>query len=172
MIFNRIKITPEQIKRAEERYEFSVLNNSMTNGGGNIAGALGEILVIDRFGDIVEDVSTFEYDLLIKGKKVEVKTKRGRNYPEPYHNVNIFDFNPNQQCDWYCFVIVDYKLENGWIVGWKSKEDFIKEAVFKEKGKVDDETLNKTTWTFAHDCHNLKISDLINPDLKKKKNGK
>lgn len=168
MIFNRIKITPEQIKRAKERYEFGELNNSVTNGDGNITGALGEILLIDRFGEDVIDTSTYEYDLLIKGKKIEVKTKRQRFYPEPYHYVNFFDFNPNQQCDWYCFVIVDYELKNGWIVGWKSKEDFIKESIFKKKGDKDDTYAADSTWTFAHDCNCIKIRDLDKPDVKKR----
>jgi hypothetical protein len=168
MIFKRIKITKEQIKRAEKRFEFQNLNNSVTAGEGQITGALGEILLIDRCGDDVEDSSTFQYDLVIKGQKVEVKTKRQTVYPEPHHYVNFFDFNPDQQCDWYCFVVVDYAFENGWIVGWKSKEDFQEQSIFKKKGEKDDTYPADRTWTFPADCHCINIRDLDKPDVKRK----
>ncbi len=160
MIFKRIKITEGQRKRAKERYEFKRLNNSMTGGGGNTTGALGEILLIDKYGDKVEDVSTFDYDLIIKGERVEVKTKRQMVYPEPYHYMNIFNFNIEQQCDWYCFIVVDYEHRNGWIVGWKEKEAFFNESKFYKKGDIDD-TYFDNPWTFSHDCHCIKVRDLI-----------
>lgn len=161
MIFKRIKITDEQRKRAEERYHFKALNNSMTGGDGNVAGALGEIILIDKYGDLVEDVSSFDYDLKIKGQKIEVKTKRQRVYPESYHYMNIFDFNTTQDCDWYCFVVVDYPLENAWIVGWMDKDSFLDKATFYKEGDKDPTYGEGHDWTFRHDCHCIKVRDLI-----------
>ena len=71
-----IKIIPtqEQIERAQELFDFKVLNNSITKGDGNLAGALGEVIVCDYYNG--EQKNTYDYDLILKGKKIDVKTKR------------------------------------------------------------------------------------------------
>jgi hypothetical protein len=44
-----VPITNEQRARANELYDFKVLNNSITSGKSNIYGAIGEIVVYDFY---------------------------------------------------------------------------------------------------------------------------
>jgi hypothetical protein len=46
-----ILITEEQRTRAEELYKFNVLKGSVTEGEGNKVGALGEIIVFDKYAN-------------------------------------------------------------------------------------------------------------------------
>ena len=156
-----IIITDDQRKRAKELYEFNVLNGSVTEGRGNEIGAMGEIVVWDRYKDKTEYVGCYDYDMIIKGKKVDVKTKSQKFAPEPSYTYNIFAFNTKQKCDYYCFVGVLYDLSKAWIVGWKEKEAFFKEARFRKKGELDD-TVPHCNWSFKGDCYCLNIQDLDN----------
>jgi hypothetical protein len=153
-----IKITEDQRERGRELYKFNVLRGSVTKGEGNKVGALGEILVWDRYKKVTEYVGNFDFDLLIKGKKVDVKTKKQNIPPATHHSCNIFAKHKKQKCDYYCFVFIHVSMETGWIVGWKEKEKFYAEATFREKGEIDD-TLN-TTWEYKDDCYTMKIVEL------------
>jgi hypothetical protein len=155
----KINITDEQRKRGKELYEFNVLNGSVTEGEGNEVGALGEIIVLDYYGERAEYVGDYNYDLIIKGKKVDVKTKKQNVPPKSHHTYNIFAFNTKQKCDYYCFVVILSDIKTGWIVGWKKKDEFFNQATFRKKGEVDD-TIPNCSWTFKGDCYCLKITDL------------
>ena len=76
-----IKITDNQLKRAEAHYgelKDKILNGSITKGQGNIYGALGEIIVHDLYQKVydVKFENNYDYDLVIDGDRVDVKTKR------------------------------------------------------------------------------------------------
>jgi hypothetical protein len=161
-----ILITEDQKKRAKELYEFNVLNGSVTKGKGNEVGALGEIIVWDKYKSKTKYVGDYNYDMIIKGVKVDVKTKAQNLPPSDHHTYNIFAFNTKQKCDYYCFVVILNDLTKGWIVGWKEKEAFFKEAKFRKKGDVDDNTPN-SSFRFTGDCYCLNIKQL---ELKVKKN--
>ena len=70
-----IRISKEQKERAKKLYEFNVLKGSVTKGEGNKVGALGEIIVLDRFKNESKYVGDYNYDLIIKGKKWMLKLK-------------------------------------------------------------------------------------------------
>ena len=154
-----IIITADQIKRATELYEFNELNNSVTKGKGNVVGSLGEIIVWDTYISQTEYVGSYDFDMFIKKKRVDVKTKAQNYPPAPHHTYNIFAFNTTQKCDYYCFVVIHNDLSKGWIVGWKEKEAFFKEARFRKNGEIDDNIPN-STWTFKGDCYCLNIGEL------------
>jgi len=154
-------ITEDQRERAQKLYEFNVLKGSVTEGKGNEVGALGEILVWDAYKSKTKYVGDYNYDMIIKDNKIDVKTKLQNMAPEPHHRANIFAFNITQKCDYYCFVAILTDLSKGWIVGWKGKEEFFKEAVFRKKGEVDEKG-SDPTWTFKGDCYCLDNSQLEN----------
>lgn len=154
-----ILITDEHIELAKKLYDFNVLNGSVTKGKGNEIGALGEILILDRYKDKTEYVGCYDYDMIIKGVKVDVKTKAQNYPPAENYTYNIFAFNTTQKCDYYCFVVVLNDLTKGWVVGWKKKEDFLKEAKFKKKGEFDDNTPYRK-FPFPSDCYCLNINEL------------
>ena len=156
-----IDITEDQRQRAKELYEFNVLKGSVTEGKGNEVGALGEVIVWDQFKKITEYVGSYDYDMIIRGKKVDVKTKLQNFAPKPYHRANIFAYNIRQKCDYYCFVAILSDLSKGWIIGWKEKERFFKEAIFKKKGEVDNVGTNEG-WVFKGDCYCLNNDQLDN----------
>jgi hypothetical protein len=157
-LLKEILITDEQRKRAEKLYEFDILNGSVTKGVGNKIGALGEVIVFDKYNKKAEYIGSYDYDLIIKGKKVDVKTKAQNVPPATHHTYNIFAFNTTQKCDYYCFVVILNDLSKAWIVGWKEKEAFLKEATFREKGDVDDVGGH----IFPSDCYCLKYNQLEN----------
>jgi len=129
---NVTKISKQQIERAKKLYPFKELKGSITKGKGNMFGALGEIVVCDLFKSRGLDVdfnSTYDYDLIINGNKVDVKTKRTTVVPKDYYLCSISSFNTRQKCDYYFFLRINENMEDCYLLGWKSKEDFFHEAI-------------------------------------------
>ncbi len=164
----KITITKEQFEVAQNLYDFEKLNRSITNGGGNIYGAIGEVVVWDCYKDICEYVGDYNYDLIIGGQKVEVKSKKTSVEPEQHYLCSIADVKrkknrkDQQECDWYCFVRVDKNLKYAWILGWMRKDEFFdkseKANLYFEKGATDPTSDND--FTFKENCWNLPISEL------------
>jgi hypothetical protein len=98
--------------------------------------------------------------MIIKGVKVDVKTKKQNHPPAAHYTYNIFAYNIKQKCDYYCFVVVHSELTKAWIVGWKEKESFFKEAIFRKEGEV--EIKNGREHIFPGDCYCLNINQLEN----------
>ena len=71
------------------------------------------MLVRQHFADAIHQ-NTFDYDLIINNKKIDVKTKRFTSKFTPNKNwtLNIPNYNTKQKCDYYCFVGMsdDYKI--------------------------------------------------------------
>lgn len=155
----RLNISPEQLQRAKEMYEFNALKNSVTEGKSNIYGAIGEVMVYDYFKDTfdVELENTFDYDLLINGKRIEVKTKKTSNIVvNEEYNVNIFATSIKQMCDYYFFTIVTDDFKVCYLLGYLKRFDFYKIATFAKKGEPDGPNFN-----FRADSYSVKIKDLI-----------
>jgi hypothetical protein len=54
-----------------------VLNGSVTKGKSKIYGAMGEIVAKDYFlskGLSVDDNATYDYDMIVNGYKIDIKT--------------------------------------------------------------------------------------------------
>ena len=94
-----VEITREQIKRAKSLYDFKVLANSIMQGKSNKYGAIGEILAYDYFCKTKEVVfeSTFDYDMIVDGFTIDIKTKRTTVRPEPHFNCSI----SNSKSSWF-----------------------------------------------------------------------
>jgi len=150
-----ISINEEQIKRAEKLYPFKELDGSITGGKSNIYGALGEIIVYDYFSDKAEFKSTYDYDLIIDGYKVDVKTKRSTTTPKPYYLCSIFNYNTKQKCDYYFFTRVKEDLSEGYLLGYIDKKSFYKKAIYNKKGETDGDY-----FVFKDNCYNLSIDKL------------
>jgi len=158
-----IKITKEQIERAKKLYPFNELKGSITKGESNIYGALGEVIIYDinkKNGLNVDFKSTFDYDLIINGYKIDVKTKKYTNKftPNLKWNLNISDFNTTQNCDFYFFIGVSDDLKSYSLYGYIKPIEFYKISTFNKKGEIDPS--GNGVWTFKDDCYNLKIEKL------------
>lgn len=153
-----VKISDVQISRAKILYEFGELKNSISKGESNIFGALGEIIVHDYFKDNGREVDhspTFDYDMTISGKRIEVKTKRTTVTPKDYYLCSVTDFNTTQGCDYYLFVRIQENKEEGYILGYIDRDEFYQIALFNKSGDKD---ING--WKFKADCYNIKIEML------------
>lgn len=161
-----IKIIPsnEQIRRAQRLFDFKVLNNSITDGAGNLAGALGEIIVCDHYN--AEQKNTYDYDIVVIGANgdcytVDVKTKRisTNTTPKPNWFATVAASNTRQKCDYYCFVGVANDFSFAYIYGFIQKDQFFEKSIFGAKGEID--PYGDGIWTFRADCYNLFLKDLL-----------
>ena len=156
-----IIISEEQRKRAQELYEFKVLNNSIEKGKGNIYGAIGEVITADYFRgrkSSVDTKATYDYDLIVDGYKIDVKTtKVGVNVtPLPYYAAKVCNFNTGQKCDFYLFVDALDDLSKCWLCGYISKEKYYQIADFRKKGEKE------RSFTYRATCYTTRI-DNLNP---------
>ena len=160
-MIKKIHIAVGQIKEAREHFEFGELKNSKTKGGGNFIGALGEIVIRDQFNGKLEN--TYDYDLIIKGKKIEVKTKLfSAGYkPSEGWNISVEAHNDRQKCDFYCFTLIPGDYSVMYLCGWITKENFYKKAKKYEKGdKVPVQDGSGRTWPASCPIWALPIRDL------------
>ena len=154
-----LPITYNQIQRAKELYPFESLNNSITKGKSNIYGALGEIVVHDFFiakNRSVSLINDYNYDIVIDGYKVDVKTKKTTVIPKKHYLCSIAVYNTKQMCDFYFFVRIKENLEYAYLLGYYWKDKFFDRATFNKQGELD-----VNGWEFKADCYNIKIEDLI-----------
>jgi len=147
--------------------EMKVLNNSITQGKGNLVGFIGEEMFRTLKGGeySAEDGSHFDYDIVMEsGKKVDVKTKSCTSAPSGRYNASIAAYNTKQECDIYAFMRVEVDRETkiptgrAWYMGATLKQHFFEDADFFRKGDVDPES--DFGWRFRADCYNLKYDDL------------
>lgn len=151
-----VQITPEMVKEAQQKAkELGVLKNSITGGDGNVAGLLGEMVVVQATGATLSN--TRDYDVVrTDGKTADVKTKRCTGKPEPRFDCSIADFNTRQKCDYYIFVRVLKDFSKAWIVGELPKNEYFEKAVFVQQGQFDP----SNNWRCKADCYNVPISKL------------
>ena len=142
------------IKAREKAIEVGRLNNSILNGGGNLAGFIGEQIVLFVLGG--DWLNTYEYDLVINGKKVDVKTKQTSVVPLPHYECSITEYNAKQDCDYYAFTRVKKDFSVGWYLGAMKKTDYFYEAKYLKKGEVDP----SNNYTVRATCYNLAIDKL------------
>jgi len=143
------------LEAREKSVAMGKLHNSITGGGGNIVGFIGEAIANEVLGGVLEN--TYDYDLVLpNGILVDVKTKSTSVAPLPTYDCSIAAFNPNQKCDFYAFVRVKNDFTVGWYLGVVKKQDYLADAVFMKKGAVDP----ANNYVVKSDCFNMKIANL------------
>jgi len=162
--------TEEMIKRSfEKAKKLGYLNNSLTKGKANAAGYLGEEAVADYLKATIVSTDSFNHDLLLNDKKIEIKTKRRTVKPEIFYDVSIAKTSKHQQPDLYIFVSLQFdkvdfidnnlvykNLRHVWLLGQKTPLEYFERAVLLERGKIDISNNFKS----HQDMYNLKISEL------------
>jgi len=143
------------LEAREKSVAMGKLHNSITGGGGNIVGFIGEAIANEVLGGVLEN--TYDYDLVLpNGILVDVKTKSTSVAPLPTYDCSIAAFNPNQKCHYYAFVRVKKDLSVGWYLGVYNKQQYFDDAVFMQKGTIDP----SNGYVVKSSCYNLKISQL------------
>jgi len=151
--------TAEQIQRAKALYDFKKLNNSIEEGKGNIYGAIGEIVTADYFlkkGRSVDTNATYDYDLIVDGYSIDVKTTRTLVdiTPLPYYNAKVCNYNTHQKCNFYLFVNALSDLSKCWLCGYISKKKYYEVANFRPKGEKE------KGFTFKASCYTTQLENL------------
>jgi hypothetical protein len=137
--------------------EMGVLKNSFTGGDGNVSGLLGELVFMDFFGGVI--VNTYNWDIEINGRKVEVKTKRTNYIPDEKYRVAVYAHNVNQKCDSYYFIRLNMDQMIAYLLGGLPKKRFYELAEFHRKGEIDPDN----DWPYKADCYNVFIAELRQP---------
>ena len=150
-----IKILKEDIEIARKMSDsMGTLNNSITKGQGNIIGFLGEIIVAQHLGIVLSN--TYNYDLIYKDKKIDVKSKKVSTPPRDYYECSVAALNTKQKCNLYVFTRIKNDLSEGWILGYLEKEKYLTDSKFLKKGEIDSDN----GWKVLTDCYNLPINKL------------
>jgi len=139
------------------------LKNSITKGKGNVAGRLGELAFASYVGaDIADD---YNFDLVLKGEKIEVKTKRRTVPPKDGYEVSVASTSLHQNPDRYVFISIRFKSKKGfnyyglqdvWLCGDMSAKEYIEKSWVWKKGEMDES--NK--FVTLVDMHNMRIDKL------------
>ena len=143
------------MSRAREKASsVGILQGSITGGMSNVVGAIGEVIVADSMK--AKEISTYDYDLVKDGVRIDVKTKRCNTRPQPNYDCSVALHGTKQDCDAYVFVRIVTDMSKAWILGGISKQNFYKEATLYRKGDIDLDN----GYTFKADCYNLRIDKL------------
>jgi len=135
--------------------EMGNLNNSITKGDGNLSGFIGEMMVLSFIPES-KLFNTYDFDIIYKDNKLDVKTKRTTVIPKEYYDCSVAAFNTKQKCSHYIFTRVLNDLSKGWLLGWMPKEEYFKSARFLKKGDRDGDN----GFIVRADCYNLPINKL------------
>ena len=151
-----IVISPAMLVEARDKAaEMGQLRNSIIRGAGNIACFIGEAIAQQVLGGKL--CNTYDYDLVLdNGTKIDVKTKQTGYVPLPSYDCSIAALNTKQDCDYYAFVRVKNDFSIGWYLGVYNKDQYMKDAVFMQKGTIDP----SNGYTVKSDCYNIKIDQL------------
>jgi hypothetical protein len=139
--------------------DMGTLNNSISNGVGNVIGFIGEAITQQVLGGSFAntDEPNYHYDLLVDDLKVDVKTKRTSVKPLDTYECSVWAKNTRQKCDAYAFVRVKNSLTVGWFLGVMPKKLFYKKATLRMKGEKDP----SNRFTIRADCYNIEIKELM-----------
>ena len=178
-----LPFTEEMQLRAEKR--FKEIKKNASNGGGHFLsnsiltegesyiGLLVEEAYINYFpeSELVDQTSgqqRFDYDVIFRGERCELKTVRRTVKPLPHYACSVNAYTSKfQKPDRYIFSSVEYKGETPktiTLVGWISREDFYKKAKFLKAGTKDFNNIVKK------DKYNVLISQLDDIIINKKTN--
>jgi len=153
--FPEVKITEEMTERADRKAkEMGVIRNSIMKGKQNLLGFLGEEIVASYLK--AEISNTYEYDLKLGDKYLEVKTKDTSVYPKMGYEVSVANYNTKQKCDYYVFTRILADLSKGWILGYMPREEYYQRARRMTKDEVD----GTNNFVVKANCWNMFIQDL------------
>lgn len=126
------------------------LPNSFTNGEGNLAGMIGE-LTVAKYLNVKLD-NTYDYDMIYKDIKIDVKTKRTSVEPKDYYLCTV-PAKRLQACDVYYFTRVLSNYSQVYLLGWIKASDFIDDSKLFLKGEQEPDT----DFVFKQDCYAIPI---------------
>jgi hypothetical protein len=130
-------VTREMFEDAKRTMLDRVLYNSLTNGEGNLAGRVGELMYLKIFGG-TPDVTNRKYDITAtSGYTVDIKTARCDSVPQYHFNANVFATSDHQTSDALYFMRVTNDYTKCYPLGLICRPDYYREAPQHKKGDFD-----------------------------------
>ena len=153
-----MRVSGEQVERAQQLYTFTALNNSIMGGGSDLYGAIGEIVFADHYPEWTKEES-YNHDFRSPtGRTVDVKAKLTTVTPRSHYNASVAVHSRHQTPDYLFFVRVLDDHSTAWLLGWIPRDEFYQQATFNRKDEVD--PTSPHGWKFQEDCWNLPIHHL------------
>lgn len=132
------------------------------NGEGQIAGTIGEMAFLRWLEDLNIDFeycakTSYDYDFIVNGYRIDVKTKKSKGAPRDYYTVRIPEAQKRQKCDLYVFIyITDH---DAYFLGYAEKSEYWDVIGFPvKKGEKTDNFIEKVDAQVAY------IRDLVDMD--------
>jgi hypothetical protein len=133
-----VPVTPEMLQRADEMAEaVGHLSESETNGMYKSMGAIAELACVQYLN--AELVNDIDYDLLYRGKKIDVKSVKTHVVPNYTHNGNVFANNTVQAADYYLFTRVMYRNDKPsavYLMAYMRPQGYYKKANLIRAGTI------------------------------------
>lgn len=159
MIFREVPITPDMLERAHTlATQLGSLKNSIREGEGNLVGFLGEECFLAAFPKATRE-NSFDFDIRLGDKRLEVKTKDRTVRPQPDFEVSVSAYNKNQKADYYVFVSLFRQgrvFYRGYLLGFMKPAEYLMNASFLREGMIDP----SNQFTVRASCYNLPIHKL------------
>ena len=160
----KIEITDEMMRLAASRDKGAYNDRSFMAGAGNVVGFLGEYMTLTLRPDM-ELHDTFDYDILFRGLKIDVKTKFQGVPRDPcgYYEASVDVNSLHQNTDYYIFCRVYRECDSyphGWVLGGISKKSFLSNGRRIKKGDKDGDN----GYVVRQDCINIRY-DKLHPIL-------
>jgi len=136
-----VEVTEDMLSRAKRQAsKHSDIPNSIMRGAGNLAGYIGEQIVLEYIEDSIpyntKDCDVYLNPFSDNPISVDVKTKERTVNPRDFYTCHIADTSLHQNCDMYVFCQVNLRPKmRAWVLGWITKDDFLKESVSLKKGQ-------------------------------------
>jgi hypothetical protein len=174
MIIISCPVTQDQIDKSKTLAD-PPLKNSIMDGQRNVMAKLAELHYIKMLYNLADDKmewgsntsfdSTYNFDILYYGNKIDVKTKQrtAPGTPRSDWDASIWAATKNRQfCDTYAFCQVNSITAKGddfttfMFYGHIGKDDYFKKSRFLRKGQID----GSNGYKVADDCYNLLYTEL------------
>lgn len=137
MILDRYKISQAAREKAEAAAFGEDFQGTITGKRGRLIGALGEELCLGIFPEATR-VNNYDYDLLLDGSRIDVKTIEFSVDPKHYKQMIGLSVNRAEQriapCDYYFFCGISKDLSYGLVYGFMYYRDFYESCIHKKIG--------------------------------------
>ena len=161
--FLEVVISDDMVERAKHKSkEMGTLNNSIRDGAGNLAGFLGEEIVLKAWAGSTS-ANTYQHDIKFEEVSFEVKSKDRTVLPKLDYECSVAKFNTRQRADFYVFTSL-YRpnrdnptlYTKGHILGIINKAEYFQHAKHLRKGDLDP----SNGWVVRAECYNLPYEQL------------
>jgi len=140
--FSTLVVNKDQLsyaKRLIETYNFDKERSRKTNDEMKVTGVVGEITICDALGlprpvgyDRKGDGGC---DLIIAGKRINIKTNRRARYPTSKDEGDIILYQKRQPVDYYLFCSLHKHQNISTLCGLCEKKYFWENGILREKGQ-------------------------------------